>query len=126
MKKNRLKILTILIIVIIAMIFILSGCISSNISENTSTETTNETSEEIIVVTDKWIKRTNDKDLYMIGTENEVFKIEDNILIGKFNSSDIYNKIEIGKQYKIQTTGMRSNFMSWYRNINEIELYEVE
>lgn len=116
----------ILIIIMIAMMFILSGCTSSEVSENIVTETTNEISEEIILVKDKWIKRADDKDLYMIGTEDEVFKIEDNIFIGKFNSSDIYNKIEIGNKYKIKTTGMRSNFMSWYRNINEIELYEGE
>lgn len=68
---------------------------------------------------DKWIKRVNDRDLYMIGTENEVFKIEDNFL--KWNSADLYNKIEIGSKYKIETTGFRSTFSSSFRNINSIE-----
>lgn len=57
---------------------------------------------------------------------NKVFKIEDNALILKFNSSDIYNQIKIGQKYRITTTGVRNNFMSWYRNINSIELYKVE
>lgn len=118
--------LVILIIVIISSLFILSGCSSVEINTNAVKEQQSEIKEEIITVKDKWIKRTENKDLYMIGTENEVFKIEDNAFIFKFNSSDIYNQIEIGKQYKIKTTGVRNNLMSWYRNINSIELYEGE
>jgi len=106
-------------LILIVMLVVLTGC--SDIEVNTiSTEEIQET-DEIIKVTDKWVKRTNDRDLYLIGTEDEVFKIEDNIFIGKLNSSDIYNKIKIGHTYRITTTGVRSNFMSWYRNINTME-----
>lgn len=91
-----------LIITIAILIILLGGLIA--IIFNTEVEPTNtnlintietEPKEEIITVTDKWIKRTEDRDLYMIGTENEVFKIEDNGFLLKFNSSDIYNKIKI-------------------------------
>lgn len=116
------KILKISILVIIMMIggFCLTGCTEVT----NTTNTTAEKKDEIILVKDKWVKRVNDRDLYLVGTENEVFKIEDNLFVGKFNSADIYNKIEIGKKYKIKTTGTRSSFMSWYRNINKIE--EIE
>lgn len=107
MKKLKL---IILIIVLISSLFILSGCSTNEVETNEVSDNQNNASEE--------------RDLYMIGTENEVFKIEDNLFIGKFNSSDLYNQIEIGKQYKIKTTGVRNNFMSWYRNINSIELCE--
>jgi ssDNA-specific exonuclease RecJ len=106
-------------IVLIGMLFILSGC--SDLQVNTISTSEIQEEDEIITVTDKWVKRTNDRDLYLIGTEDEVFKIEDNIFIGKLNSSDIYNKIKIGHTYRITTTGVRSNFMSWYRNINTME-----
>lgn len=113
----------IMILVVIGILLILSGC-SNNYQVNTITIEEIEETDEIITVTDKWIKRADNKDLYLIGTENEVFKIEDNAFILKFNSSDIYNQIQIGKTYRITTTGMRSNLMSWYRNINSIELVE--
>ena len=123
---KKIKLIT-LIIVIINSLFILTGCSSENINlEELQSEISEESKEEILTVKDKWIKRTEDRDLYMIGTENEVFKIEDNAFIFKFDSSDIYNQMEVGKQYKIKTTGVRNNFMSWYRNINSIELYEGE
>lgn len=121
MKKLKL---IILIIVLISSLFILSGCSTNEVETNEVSDNQNNASEEIVLVKDKWVKRTEERDLYMIGTENEVFKIEDNLFIGKFNSSDLYNQIEIGKQYKIKTTGVRNNFMSWYRNINSIELCE--
>ncbi len=120
--KNKIKLITLIVLIIVSL-FILTGCSNENInSENLQSEKI----EEVITVKDKWIKRTEDRDLYMIGTENEVFKIEDNAFIFKFDSSDIYNQMEVGKQYKIKTTGVRNNFMSWYRNINSIELYEGE
>lgn len=105
-------------------LFALAGC--SDLEVNTISTSEIQEEDEIITVTDKWIKRTDERDLYLVGTENEVFKIEDNIFIGKFNSSDIYNKIKIGSKYRITTTGARSTFMSWYRNINTIEEIEGE
>lgn len=118
-----------LVIMIIFVLVGLTGCSDYNTEKNIAQQTVQEVKEkedEIILVTDKWIKRTDDRDLYLIGTENEVFKIEDNGFIFKFNSSDLYNQIKVGKKYKIETTGVRSNFMSWYRNINKIELVEEE
>ena len=108
-----------LIMILIICAIALSGCTAMEVNEISSSDL--KESDEIIKVTDKWIKRTGDRDLYMIGTENEVFKIEDNIFVGKLNSSDIYNNIKIGHTYKITTTGIRSTFLSSYRNINTIE-----
>ena len=106
-------------IILMVMLFILTGC--SDMEVNTISTSEIQVTDEIITVTDKWVKRTDERDLYLVGTENEVFKIEDNIFVGKFNSSDIYNKIKVGSKYRITTTGVRNNFMSWYRNINTIE-----
>lgn len=115
---KKLKIVILLVIIILVAI-VLTGCTGLEINE-ISVNNIKE-NDEIIVITDKWIKRTDDRDLYMIGTENEVFKIEDNIFVGKLNSSDIYNNIKIGHTYRITTTGFRSTFLSSYRNINTIE-----
>lgn len=75
-----------------------------------------------ITVKDKYIKRYDDSDTYMIvDTNGNAYKIKDMLFIGKFDSTDIYNKLEIGGTYKIKTTGYRNNFLSEYPNINEIE-----
>ena len=108
--KKYVKII-ILVIMMLMIAIGLTGC-----EEETYTQ---EDRGEIIYVKDKWIKRVNDRDLYMVGTENEVFKIEDNWI--KWNSADLYNSIEIGKRYRITTTGYRSTWSSSFRNINTVE-----
>lgn len=115
---KKIKIISLILVLVIGTI-VLTGCTGLEVNKISSNEI--KENDEIINVTDKWIKQTDDRDLYMIGTENEVFKIEDNIFIGKLNSSDIYNNIKIGHTYKITTTGFRSTFLSSYRNINTIE-----
>lgn len=74
-----------------------------------------------IEVKDKFIKKTGDEDYYMIvDTENNTYQISDLLFIGKFNSTDIYNQLEIGHKYKVEVTGIRNNFWSFYKNINKI------
>lgn len=115
---KKIKIISLILVLVIGTI-VLTGCTGLEVNKISSNEI--KENDEIINVTDKWIKRTDDRDLYMIGTENEIFKIEDNIFVGKLNSSDIYNNIKIGHTYRITTTGFRSTFLSSYRNINTIE-----
>ena len=75
-----------------------------------------------IVVKDKYIKRSGDTDLYLVVSEdNETYKISDLLFKGKFNSTDLYNQLEIGKKYRITTTGIRLQYFSMYKNINKIE-----
>lgn len=54
---------------------------------------------------------------YLIFTENEVFENTDVFLLGKFNSSDVYNYIEVGHTYECAVIGWRIPYLSWYRNI---------
>lgn len=56
--------------------------------------------------------------------ENEndvVYKIDDVILLGRWNSSDIYGELKVGKTYSIKYDGIRFGLFSWYKNIYEIE-----
>ena len=87
--------------------------------------------EEIGTVTDKGIKRSGDEDKYLVYTkdengESQVFEITDSILAGRFNSSDVYAEIEIGKTYEFTVGGSRNQFMSWYPNIYSFEEVETE
>jgi len=77
-------------------------------------------------VTDKQVKRSGEKDKYMVFTELpdksvRVFENTDSLLELKWNSSDIYAKMKIGETYKIKTYGWRVPFFSWYENIVTVE-----
>lgn len=78
--------------------------------------------EEIeITVKDKYIKNGNDSGKYLVvDEEDNTYEITDMLFKGKFNSADIYNRLEIGKTYKIKISGHRVRFLSMYQNINEI------
>jgi len=57
---------------------------------------------------------------YLIFTDSEVFENVDSWWHFKFNSSDIYAKLNKGKKAKIKVYGYRVPFLSWYRNITKI------
>ena len=76
-----------------------------------------------ITVKDKYIKNYKESSKYLIvDEENNTYQITDLLFKGKFNSTDIYNQLEEGKTYKIETTGYRIPIFSSYQNINKIEL----
>lgn len=85
----------------------------------------------IATVTDKTVKRSDDTDKYLIFTETEngevaVFEITDNLLVGRFDSSNAYAEIKIGETYIFTVGGERNEFMSWYPNIYEYEKIDSE
>ena len=76
----------------------------------------------VIVIKDKYVKTEGNAGIYfIIDKDNNAYVIRDLLFKKKFNSTDIYNQIEIGKTYKVKTTGKRIHFLSKYKNINEIE-----
>ena len=79
-------------------------------------------SEVECTVKDKWVKRTEDVDKYLVSCDDEVYEITDNLLYGKVNSSDIYAQLKIGSTYKLEVSGFRSGLLSSYRNINKVTL----
>lgn len=76
--------------------------------------------ESVITVKDKYVKGQDG--LYIVvDTNNNVYEVKDLLFIGKFNSSDIYNQLEVGKTYSITTSGYRIHILSDYPNINKIQ-----
>lgn len=107
------------IILIFALIFVVS--IVYSIIERNSAE------DLVVKVTDKErIVETNSdgktKSKYLIFTDHETFENTDTILFGKFNSSDLYGSIEIGKTYEMTVVGWRVPFLSMYRNVIKVQL----
>lgn len=76
-------------------------------------------SQEVVSITIKDKERIDDNNgsKYLIFTENEVFQNTDELIKGKFNSSDVYNQLDIGEVYECEVIGWRLQFFSMYRNI---------
>lgn len=100
------------LIIIVLLLFLIVFPIVQNFNEQTYT----------ITVTDK--ERINDSDSskYLVfgktpNGETMVFENTDALLRGKFDSSNIYGNLEIGKTYELTVVGFRVPFLSWYQNI---------
>lgn len=77
-------------------------------------------------VTDKDVKNSGDDSKYLVFTKDDsgevhVFEITDSWIAGRFNSSDTYAEIEVGKKYRFTVGGKRVPLLSWYPNIYEFE-----
>lgn len=78
-----------------------------------------------VIVTDKGIKNYDNDSKYLIYCKNEneeiqVYEITDSLFQGKFNSSDIYGSIEVGKEYTFVIRGTRIGLTSTYPNIVKV------
>lgn len=103
--------------IVIALVIIIVGAIVLKVA------TIGYSNKEVIAIEikDKYIKKDNKSDVYMIvDTDNNTYQISDLFWIGKFDSTDLYNKLEIGQAYLVEITGVRNQFLSWYPNINKI------
>lgn len=84
--------------------------------------------ESNITITVKDKERIVDQDgqgsRYLIWSDNETFENVDSLIKGKFNSSDLYGRLEEDKTYDCKVYGWRNGFFSWYRNL--VECKEVE
>lgn len=58
---------------------------------------------------------------YLVFTENEVFENTDSWYHQKYNSSDVYGQLRVGKEYTCEVYGQRNPRWSWYRNIVSCE-----
>ncbi len=74
-------------------------------------------------VVDKQVKRLADgREVFMIFTKRDngkerVFVDADTKLFMKFNSADLYAKLEVGKWYRVRTVGWRMSLFSKFENI---------
>ncbi len=58
---------------------------------------------------------------YIVHANDESFEVTDSILFWRWNSTDVYRDLRRGKTYRVRVVGWRKPFLSWYRNILEIE-----
>ena len=80
----------------------------------------------VATVTDKDVRNYNNSSKYLVFTKTEdgetrVFSVEDSILRFRWNSSDVYGEIEVGKTYQFTTVGFRFEILSMYENIIDFQ-----
>lgn len=76
-----------------------------------------EREDRAVLVKNKEAVMHADSTKYLIFTPGRVYENSDALLDGKFNSSDVYNDLEVGKCYDIRSNMFRVQFLSWYENI---------
>jgi hypothetical protein len=78
----------------------------------------------VVTITHKERVETQKHSGYLIFTDQGTYSNTDALLHGKFNSSDIYGRIEIGKRYRLTSYGWRIGVTSSYPNIINATLVE--
>lgn len=98
---------------------IILGILGLSVWKSTIPYSNNETIE--ITIKEKYIKNNSKSGKYLVvDTNNNTYEITDLFFKRKFNSTDIYNQLEVGKTYKVEVSGKRIHYWSMYRNINRI------
>lgn len=54
---------------------------------------------------------------YLIFTDEGTFRVEDSLLIGRFDSSDVYGRFREDRTYRFEVYGWRIPFASSYPNV---------
>lgn len=104
-----------LIILIIGIVVTLLSGIIKCCNERTVTTT----------VTDKGVKRHGKSDdKYLVYTNDGTYEITDSLFWPRFDSSDLYGSIEVGKTYQFTVAGYRVPLFTMYPNIYEAKVKE--
>lgn len=91
------------------LVVLLGPAIGCNVYKETETTVT-------FTVDDKE-RVTGDTSKYLVFTKGEVLEVSDALAYLRFNSSDLYGRLTVGKTYRGRVVGWRVPFLSWYRNI---------
>lgn len=113
--EKKIPIGVLVVVALILVVAILMGSIGSF----------NE-AEYVMTVTEKERITEDDGSRYLIFGEDEngnsyVFENTDNMLRGKWDSSNVYGEIKIGDTYKFTVVGFRIPLFSSYQNIIDFE-----
>lgn len=86
----------------------------------------NQTTDTFVVEEKERITLSEGGSKYLIFTDIAVYENIDILLRGKFNSSDLYNEMDVGDTCVAETVGFRVTFLSMYKNILEVECEDAE
>ena len=113
-KKAQGEILAIIIVTLVVLLIIGVFGYSLMYSLTTGAET--------ITIKEKWVKYQDEDAKYLISSTNDqVFQITDTFIKWRFDSSNLYARLNEGQTCKIKTQGWRLPFLSDYKNILEAD-----
>lgn len=111
-------------IAIVAVVVLLIGAaVTRNITGDLKRETV------VVTVKDKQIQqliKSSGSSLrteirYLVFTDKEMFVVENSIMNGAYNNSEIYMSLDTGKQYTLTVCGYGKSIITEYRNIVKIQ-----
>ncbi len=121
--KNKVSILAwiALAVPVFLFVYVLYLSVAGNFNTHTA----------IMTVTDKERVNKDDTSYYLVfgkdpDGQTVVYKNTDNILRGKWNSSEMQGELEVGSTYQVNLVGYRVPLLSWYENILKAEEVEVK
>lgn len=84
-----------------------------------------------VTITDKAVKNAGDTGKYLVFSEDlngnvHTFEVTDSWLKGRLDASDDYAALKVGNTYVLTVGGSRNRLLSWYPNIYEYQLLELE
>lgn len=130
MKSNKKLII---LPIILTSVLTLNACDAIEGSESTTPDSKQQqnidkTDSDVVrgVVTDKYVKRKDDEDVFYIVVEDDqgethVLENDDVLIAGKFDSADVQARVKVGKRYRFETMGVRIPFMSVYPHITKFQ-----
>lgn len=104
---DYISIFSLIGIILFFLILIIGSCAVANHREYGQTFT----------VTGKENVKSGDSGKYLVYTDKTTYEIEDSWIFWRWDSSDVYGKIEVGKTYSATLQGYRVPFLSMYQNI---------
>ena len=72
---------------------------------------------QVFTVTGKENVKSGESGKYLVYTDKTTYEITDTWVGWRWDSSDVYGNIQVGKTYTATLQGYRVPFLSWYQNI---------
>lgn len=72
-------------------------------------------------VSEKTVKRSSNRDKYLVFTDQEIFEVVDSWFYLDWRASDRYADIPVNTTCDFRVAGWRWGWMSWYPNILEVK-----
>ena len=106
--------------IIIAAVILVIAIFTFNIASyfHTETFTSKVTGKERIT---KQSGKDNIESFYLVYTDKGTIKLEDDLMRGNWESSDVYGRLKPDSTYTFTVSGYRFGFLSMYPNIIEVK-----
>lgn len=84
-------------------------------------DTQHSTAYDTVTKAERVVSKDGKSAQYLVWGNNETYAIRDSAINGRWNSSDLYGKIQVGHKYKFDCVSYRWDVISQYRNILSAE-----